>query len=635
MSVLRRACATVTTTVTIAAAAVFGATSASAANTTHTLAITGFHGVVVANGHVFIAGGGNDGVLVRNLDGSADTVIDEPTPRGIAASADGSAVYVALGTTSAIAAIDTTTLTETTRYATGANTCPGTVAPLGTSIYFGDGCADNGGAVGVVDLSADTPTVHTGLATGFYNTPILAVSASLPGRIFAAETGISPSTVRSFDITQAGLTAGPTVEVGSNLQDMAVSGDGADLITASGAPYYHPAFHTSDLSLDGQFTSNTYPNAVATSPAGWVAAGVNGIYWADIYMFDPDRKLTRSYELGDSSDELLPHGLAFGSGVLYAVAQHDAGFTLRVLRDATLYPTALSITAPKTAARARALSISGTLTGSGTGLGSVTLSVTKTDLAGRHLLHSVTTTGAGAFTIHDTPTVGGTNTYTVSYAGDSTRAGAAKSVKVAVSRAATSLSVSTNHTTYGYGQRQYVKAHLGATYNGRTVTVREREADSSTWHVLRTARVDSHGNLSTSFVAHRTATITASFAGDYRYAPRSITVKRAVRGVIKTAIAGTYGTSGKYHLMHQSKGGAIAAQVKPLHPGRTVLFRLQIMKNGQWRNADVARETLNEHGVIAVAFDGRTYTPLRIRAEFTGDRANAAVTAKWWYVQFR
>ena len=147
--------------------------------------------------------------------------------------------------------------------------------------------------------------------------------------------------------------------------------------------------------------------------------------------------------------------------------------------------------------------------------------------------------------------------------------------------------------------------------------------------------MDPHGNLFASFVAHRTATITAGFAGDYRYAPRTVTIKRSVRATIATAIAGTYATSGKYHLMHESKGGAIAAGVKPLHPGRTVVFRLEVLQNGRWKVADAEREALNEHGVTAAAFFGRTNTPLRIRAEFTGDPAKAAVAGKWWYVQFR
>ena len=56
---------------------------------------------------------------------------------------------------------------------------------------------------------------------------------------------------------------------------------------ASGAPYYHQVYKTSDLTPDGNYASDAYPNAVAIAPDGTVAAGIDGIYEPDVYVYEP------------------------------------------------------------------------------------------------------------------------------------------------------------------------------------------------------------------------------------------------------------------------------------------------------------------------------------------------------------
>jgi hypothetical protein len=56
-------------------------------------------------------------------------------------------------------------------------------------------------------------------------------------------------------------------------------------------------------------------------------------------------------------------------------------------------------------------------------------------------------------------------------AADGLTEAATTSAIVAVSRAAASLSVTTNASSYASGSTATVTAHLGTTYNGRTVTI--------------------------------------------------------------------------------------------------------------------------------------------------------------------
>src|SRR5689334_21716962 len=74
-----------------------------------------------AHQHIFFSqGAGSTGILVTDLAGAPVTTIgDEQGATGLALSADGGTLYAALADGDAVAAIDTASLAESTRFPTG------------------------------------------------------------------------------------------------------------------------------------------------------------------------------------------------------------------------------------------------------------------------------------------------------------------------------------------------------------------------------------------------------------------------------------------------------------------------------------------------------------------------------------
>lgn len=300
------------------------------ANLSVPLAIGSFNDLVVdeAHGHVYISDG-KDQLLVRDLDGaavSAITGLDQP--RGMTLSEDGDTLYVALQD-ARILAVDTTTLT-TTSLPAGTGSCPIDVAATAGLLWIANQC----GGPGQLDaLDPEDGTVTPALDDLIYFTSLDA-SPALPGRIFWTGGGSLTEVVVTATPTPA-LTPCASVVVGSNTRDVAISPDGQTVVTASGSPYEHPAFHTGDLSPAGVYTTAAYPNAVAFRADGLLAAGISGWYEPDVYLFTAaDTAPWRNYEFGGIRNELLPGGLAFGGTRMYAVTgdiyRYD-NFRLRVI----------------------------------------------------------------------------------------------------------------------------------------------------------------------------------------------------------------------------------------------------------------------------------------------------------------
>jgi hypothetical protein len=626
-------------------AALIAPSAANAAvGTTFTLGLTGYHRTVVAGGKVFILGAPSDGIAVRNADGSSAGVNIETGATDIVASANGTQLFVALDTANAVAVVNTSTLVETIRYATGTDTCPQSVSALGTTIWFGYGCSDAIGTshIGAVDTSQNPAVVTLALSGNYYSAPILRSIDSLPTRLFAVVVGMSPSTVQSYAVSGTALTANASVDVGSNLQDMAITPDGADLITASGSPYDHPSFHTSDLSPDLTYgSSNPYPNAVATSSTGFVAAGVNASYSPDIYIYAQNATFVRSYDFGTSDNiALVAAGLAFGAdgSALYAVTNEGSGaIQLHVISGSTLLPSAVTLTGPATSIRTKPLSLTGTLTSGGAALPGVTIHVSRKNIDGTKSLSSVLTSGTGQFTIHDSPTVGGPVTYTATSTADVTHASASRTFTVAVSRVTPTVTVTTDHTTYGYHATVHITAHLGTTYKNRKLTIYITQYGHAKTALRSNVTVDSHGNVTASFVGSLNTVVTAYFTGDEIYGPVSASKRVAVAAALSEAMVGYYQTSGSYYVFHEVYGGGMVATVAPhvALAGRHVCFVIQGYRSGQWVTAvQTFCGNLDSTSKAAEVFDGSHGYHFRTRAEFHGDAANAAKTGAWRYMEF-
>lgn len=251
---------------------------------------------------------------------------------------------------------------------------------------------------------------------------------------------------------------------------------------------------------------------------------------------------------------------------------------------------AIRLTAPAKSRRAAALTIPGRLTTGPFAAGEV-VHVTRTDLAHPKgtALKDVPLSADGTFTIADTPAVGATNTYAVTYPGDSAHKSASGSATVQVSRAATTLKVSTNAKTYAYHARATVTAHLGTTHNSRTVAIYAQRSGSAKKTLVKSGKVDAHGNLVIHYKLTHSTTFSAAFTGDYRYAPATATVSVGVHAKVtdkmrlydhSTRIGGHLY---RVYIRDVDPAPQFTATVAPDHAGQCVYVTLQRLRSdGHW-----------------------------------------------------
>jgi hypothetical protein len=244
-----------------------------------TLPITSYSHMLVdpVHQHIFFSSGaGSASILVTDYSGhTVATIANEPGATGLALSGDGSTVYAALANGDAISAISTTTLAETARYSTGAQSGPTYVAYTSGKIWFGYGAAGGNGGIGSIDPSTSPATV-TLKATGdsWYSAPM--VTANPNGELVAGEPGQSPNQLASYNVssgTATVLAPQQFFQSAANLNSFQITPDGTDVVTASGFPYYQQVFRVSDLAADGTYPTAAYPGSVSISSNGYVAAG--------------------------------------------------------------------------------------------------------------------------------------------------------------------------------------------------------------------------------------------------------------------------------------------------------------------------------------------------------------------------
>lgn len=619
-------------------------------------------GDVVADGvhkRVFISDPTGGKVLVADYNGAVVATIPSlPGVTGLDLSADSGTLYAAVPGADAIVTIDTAALKVSARYATGADTDPKYPALAGGKLWFGYGSA-GAGQIGSLDLSGAEPVVSLGQDTNdtWYAAPTLASTPGAPGVLVAGIEGQSPVVLATYDVTSGTATrTAATGTGGSYLGDIALTPDGTRVVVASSAPYKHQTYRTSDLTPDIAYPSEANPNAVDIAPNGTVAAGISAWYAPDVYVYKQGStsKPVRTYDFpntGNStgSDTLEPAGLAWApdSARLFAVTVNSLGVrSLRVLTDPVRSVTTVKVSAPAKAARGKKLTVTGTAASNGAFAAGARATVTRTDIESPKgkALPSVALKSNGAFSFTDTPTAGGTVTYKVSYAGDATHSAGSGSDKVAVSRAATSLSLNRNKALYAYGTDVSFTAHLGTTYRNRTVElwVDPYGADKPK-RLVRTGKVNSKGNLSTTVDMTRDTTVTAVFRGDGRSAARTVASTAYAKVRVSTAVAKQYKTakigSTSYAYFHKKTNPAFTTTMS-YYKNRKYRLSLELYYAGKWYGAGSQYFKLGTNGKSTVTLTGTHETGyrMRVRASYvdntSGDYVNSTTHGAWKYFYF-
>ncbi len=628
------------------------------ADTSGLLPVKSVGDIVVDGAHqqVFISDPSNGKIVVTDYSGNVlkQLTTDLSGVDGLELSADSGTLYAAVQDKDAIAVIDTATDTETTRYAVGDK--PLSVALAGGKLWFGYG-GDAGGNIGSVDLAGDQHEVTLNQDNSWYSAPVLDAA---PGSdiLVAGQLGLSPATVASYDVssgTAAKLAS--TREAGSNLGDLQVTPDGKDVVVASGAPYYHQVFKTSDLNEDGKYTTTAYPNSVAIAPDGTVAGGSFAWYDPDVYIFHPgSSEAVRSYDFpntGHSSgaDTLATGGLAWAPDAsrLFAVTSNDADvYSLREYDAPAKAAGTLTVNAPASATRAKQLTVTGKLSSTVALPAGTQLAVTRTDLESPNgkALPAVTVKADGTYSFTDTPPAGGKVTYQVTYAGDAEHTGATAKDTVDVSRAKPTLTLNNNGKVYAYGKDVKFTAHLGTTYKNRSVEIWADPFGSDKPNKLvKSGKVDSHGNLSVVLDLKRDTKVTAKFSGDARWQPRSVSSTVGAKVSVSMSVSRQYKSKKAwgqtYYYFHKTKNPLFTTKM-PYYDGRAQRFDFQVYYQGRWYSDTSQYFALATSGISKVEFGGNHKEDVgwrfRVRSDYingsSGDTVNSTTYGAWKYFTF-
>jgi hypothetical protein len=255
------------------------------------------------------------------------------------------------------------------------------------------------------------------------------------------------------------------------------------------------------------------------------------------------------------------------------------------------YAPTMALTAPSAGDRAAPLTVTGHLTWPHAHVPTGAVHVVKTDPAhpSGYSVGTVPVAADGTFAFHDTPQVGGANTYAFTYDGGTSYLPVTASAKVQVSRATPSLSVTTDKKSYGPGATAKVTAHLGTTYNSRVVTLYVQPVGKSRTQ-LASGKVDAHGNLVAHSKVTRNTAFSAVFAGDYRYAPRTVTTSATVTPTVRTdmqyPLATTRIGSTTYQVFYKSEVNmGFDIQITPHQAGGCMSVYLEHYYSGAWHQA--------------------------------------------------
>ncbi|MFD0329825.1 hypothetical protein ACFQZC_20555 [Streptacidiphilus monticola] len=323
-----------------------------------------------------------------------------------------------------------------------------------------------------------------------------------------------------------------------------------------------------------------------------------------------------------------------------------SSYTLQALTGPTLSVPTLTVKAPGTAARAKQLTVTGRMTAAIPVPAGAALHVTRTDLlspAGK-ALPSVTLKADGSFAFNDVPPSGGTVTYKVSYAGDARHAAVTASAEVGVSRTATALSLVPSGKVYAYGRRVIFTAHLGASYQNRTVEIWSDPYGADRPAVrVRVGRVDVHGNISVPLTLTRDTRVTAIYRGDSRSAPRSVAVTAYDQVAIGLSVSHYYRTgrigSTNYYWFHK-RSDAYLTTTMTYYKGRAQRLDVQVYSGGSWYSADPEFFALAPNGrsLVRLTAPGQAGFKVRVRAVYvdgaSGDTVNSTTYGSWKYIYF-
>lgn len=597
-------------------------------------------------GRVFVGDEANSSVEAADTSGNLiGTVPGITGVSSLAVSDDGSTVYAAAFGGNEIVAIDAQTLAVKARYVVPTTKGPQYVVFAGGKVWFtyGDQWDSNLGSVDPSKDPSDPTAVTMGQFTdpypnqGFWNPALMSTNPAEPGVIAMADSGLSTDSEGVLDVS-----SGTPQVVAFHYGDYSLNSGISDIQLVPGGTQVLINGTSRDAYANGEITPDgSYPQgqSAAVAPDGTVAQVEGG----KVSVYRPDASLPlRSYSVSPVTVSLA---WAPDESRVYALEGQEGGpFTLGVLTDPEKTVPALTVSAPSSATRGKALTVKGKLSAATALPAGTRLAVTRTDMDSPQgkALAPVTVNSDGTYSFTDTPPAGGTVTYTVSYAGSSTLAATSASAKVGVSRTTPSLTLNDNKKEYGYGTTVTFTAHLGSEYKNKVVQIWANPYGGDKPNAeLKSGTVNSGGNLSVSLRLTRNTTLSAVYAGDDRTAPRTVTSTVYTRVWEDGSLSGEYRNakigSTEYAWYHKNSDAFFNTSMM-YYQGRQERVDLQVYYEGSWRTADSQYIALPASGNLKVDLGapGEANIKARVRVVYvkgsSGDDINASNYGSWHYM---
>ncbi|MFI7499310.1 YncE family protein [Streptomyces sp. NPDC049687] len=604
---------------------------------------------LVADGalqRVFVADQANGRILATDYSGTlVDVNVGFGRPSDLALSGDGLTLYAVLPTTHEIVAVDAATLEVKTRYDLGTGVDPREAAFSGGRLWFSYRTSDASGFhgnLGVIDPAATDAAAAVTLGqlpeavAPYYNAAVLDADPAVPGLLSFTDSGDSPGATNVLDVSGATVQVVAKGDGGSYYSDVDLVPGASEVLVGGDRKlsYANGGFTAAGQLADVGWTADV-------SPSGLIAQ----VWDQHVSVYKPGTtQPVRRFDAGNSGMGEVTWSP--DSSRLFALTGTDGTYTLKAFTGPALNVPTLTVNAPTSATRAKKLTVTGKLSATVPLPTGAKLAVTRTDLdspSGKALA-AVTVKADGTYSFTDTPPAGGTVTYKVTYAGDAEHTAVSASDKVAVSRAATSLSLNNNGKLYNYGADVKFTAHLGTTYKNRTVEIwADPYGGDKPKKLIKKGTVNSSGNIAAWVDMTRDTTVTAVFAGDARYKPRTVKVTAYARVKISTAVSKHYKTgkigSTSYYWFHKNTDPLITTTMT-YYPGRQQRFDLQVYYQGSWYPSDPYYFPVGSNGKSAVSLEaaGEAGWKVRVRSVYvngtSGDNVNSTTYGAWKYLYF-
>jgi hypothetical protein len=327
---------------------------------------------------------------------------------------------------------------------------------------------------------------------------------------------------------------------------------------------------------------------------------------------------------------------------LVVVTQESGGPTglmLHIVHNADDYGSTITmgIPVPATARVGGAITAAGTLITEGAPGRAVTVDRTGPDGSTTPL--PVLTAGqGGALSFSDAAPTAGTYTYTFSYAGDATHLQATRTRSVEFvgnGSAQPSLTLTASRAIAHHLQPVTISAHLGSGTATRTVAIYAVPYGLPRL-LIANGRVDAHGDLAVTYRPDRNTTYSAVFAGDARFARRTVSKYVPTAAVVSVSATGYVRNSRGYWVYQGPASASFRATVaSAFAEGNTVEVTLQAYSGGAWHTTKKWWTARQYDELVANQFAVTRRTGLlRLRVATRADLLAASGSTPWVYFRF-